>query len=299
MNRNVGRVRGVNELELLLHAGLSAENDAGERQAQLAEAIPTLDNGLWKVMPDGRMETTWRIREGSAWHDGTPLTAEDLAFSVRVGRDREAQTFRDKGFDALDETRTLDARTLLVTWSKPYIDADTMFGSQTTFAVPLPKHLLERPFQEEKASFNDHPYWTTEFVGTGPFRLREFVRGAHLTLDANRGYVLGRPKIDEIEVRFIPDLNTLVANILASEIDLTIGRAISVEEVMQRRGRWNDGIDPVLPGASWTALYPQHVNPTPAVMTDVRFRRAVMHALDRQELVDVLHHGLTQVAHSM
>src|SRR4029434_9197417 len=74
MNGNVGRVRGVNELELLIHAGMSVQNDEGDHLPQLTEAIPTLENGLWKVFPDGRMETTWKIKQGAAWHDGTPLT---------------------------------------------------------------------------------------------------------------------------------------------------------------------------------------------------------------------------------
>lgn len=298
MNGNVGRIRGVNELELLLHSGLSVENDQGVRQPQLAEAVPSLENGLWKVLPDGRMETTWRIREGAAWHDGTPLSADDLAFSVRVGQDRETSTFRDKGFDAVMGVQALDQRTVVVSWSQPYIEADTLFGNQATFAVPLPRHLLEKPYLEDKAGFNDLPYWTTEFVGTGPFKVREFVRASHLILEANRSYVLGTPRIDEIEVRFIPDLNSLVANILAGEIELTIGRALSVENVMQLRGRWNEGNVVVQPGTAWTALYPQHVNPTPAAMADPRFRRALMYAMDRQELVDTLQHGLTLVAHS-
>ena len=55
MNGNVGRVRGVNELELLVHAGLSLEDDSGDRRPQLAEAIPSIENGQWKVAPDGRM----------------------------------------------------------------------------------------------------------------------------------------------------------------------------------------------------------------------------------------------------
>jgi peptide/nickel transport system substrate-binding protein len=299
MNGNVGRVRGVNELELLLHSGLSVESDRGVRQAQLAEAMPSLENGLWTVLPDGRMETTWRIRDGAVWHDGTPLTAEDLVFSVRVGQDRETASFRDKGFDALEGVRAVDARTVTVSWSQPYIEADTLFGNQATFATPLPRHILEKPFTEDKAGFNDLPYWTTEFVGTGPFKVREFVRASHVLLDANRAYPLGAPRIDEIEVRFIPDLNTLVANILAGEIDVTIGRALSVENVMQLRGRWNEGQVLVQPGTAWTALYPQHVNPTPPVMADARFRRALMYALDRQELVDTLQHGLTLVAHSI
>lgn len=67
---------------------------------------------------------------------------------------------------------------------------------------------------------------------------------------------------------------------------------------MQLRDRWANGKVPVQPGTSWTALYPQHLNPTPAAIADVRFRRALPHGIDRQELVDVLLYGLIPVAHS-
>src|SRR5213594_4330931 len=68
MNGNVGRVRGVNELEQLIHSGMSIENDEGDRLPQLTEAVPSIENGLWRVSPDGRMETTWKIRQGTTWH---------------------------------------------------------------------------------------------------------------------------------------------------------------------------------------------------------------------------------------
>ena len=71
--------------------------------------------------------------------------------------------------------------------------------------LPLPKHLLERPYLDDKAGFLEHPYWNQEFVGTGPFKLREWVKGSVVSLVANEEYVLGRPKIDEVEVRFIAD----------------------------------------------------------------------------------------------
>ncbi len=299
MNGNVGRVRGVNELELLVHAGLTIENDAGDRLPQLAETVPSIENGLWKVLPDGRMETTWKIRAGTSWHDGTPLTADDMAFTAAVGQDKDLAIFTHPGFDAVESARAVDPRTILVTWKRPFFGADLMFTSADNFGMPLPRHLLEKPYLEDKAGFGDLLYWTSDFVGAGPFKVGDYVIGSRMTLQANESYPLGRPKIDEIEVRFIPDLNTLVANLLAGEIDVTIGRALSAENAFQLRDRWTDGTVLTQPGDSWTALYPQHVNPTPAAIADARFRRALMYGLNRQELVDELQHGLTVVAHSM
>lgn len=294
-----GATAGLREVQELLNAGMGIADGEGRLRPQLAEAVPTVENGLWKLLPDGRMETTWRIRAGTVWHDGTPFTADDMAFTATVGQDRDLAVFTHPGFDAVESVRAVDPRTVLVTWKRPFFGADLMFTSQDNFAMPLPRHLLEKPYLEDKAGFSDLLYWTTDFVGAGPFKVREYVVGSRLTLQANDAYPLARPKIDEIEVRFIPDLNTLVANLLASEIDVTIGRALSAENAFQLRDRWTDGTVLTQPGDSWTALYPQHVNPNPAAIADARFRRALMHALNRQELVDELQHGLTVVAHSM
>jgi len=82
-----------------------------------------------------------------------------------------------------------DARTLRVTWSGPYLEADRLFGFGHT--VPLPRHLLERSYQEEKDSFLQHPYWGDQFVGAGPFKVREVAPARHYLLEANEQYVLG------------------------------------------------------------------------------------------------------------
>lgn len=172
-------------------------------QPQLAEAVPSVENGRWSLFSDGRMRTTWTIRQTAAWHDDTPFTAEDLIFTARVVQDRELIVFRNRGMESVESLDATDPRTIVVDWRRPFIYADAMFARR--FAFPMPKHLLERPYLEDKASFTQHPFWAEEYVGTGAFQLREFVRDSHLLLAANDRYVLGRPRIDEIEVKFIVD----------------------------------------------------------------------------------------------
>src|SRR5207302_4584851 len=109
-------------------------------------------------------------------------------------------------------------------------------------ALPLPRHLLERAYDEDRASFLTLPYWGPDLVATGPYKVREMLADQHLLLAANDQFVLGRPKIDEIEVKFIPDSNTLIANILAGEIDVTLDqRAVSFEERRNLREQWQGG----------------------------------------------------------
>jgi peptide/nickel transport system substrate-binding protein len=287
---------GSEALEELVNAGLSTMDTTGSLVPRIAEAVPSTDNGLWKISPDGRMETTWRIKPNVQWHDGTPFTSADLLFTAGVIQDREVGVFRNRAYDAIEGVEAPDASTLTVRWRRPYIAADTLFSPNLT--LPLPKHLLEAAYANEKANFADQAYFSTEFVGTGPFKLRSWERGSHLLVDANDRYVLGRPKIDEVEVRFILDSNTLVANVLAGAADFMMGRGLSVEEALGVRTRWAEGRIEAGP-YTWIQIWPQLLNPTPAVTLDPAFRRALTHATDRQQLVDSLQGGLTSVAHSL
>src|SRR5439155_6398317 len=205
-------------IEQLLNAGLSLLNPQGALQPQLAEAVPTLENGLWKLLPDGRMETTWKLKSNLVWHDGQPLTTDDFLFTATVAQDKSLAMSQDPAFQFVEAIDAPDAQTLHVTWKSTFVDADKLF-TQTTGSrnLPMPKHLLQQVYQEDRANFTASPYLGAEYVGAGPYKLGEWVLGSHLTLDANDRYVLGRPKIDQIQVRFFLDTNTMVANLLAGE----------------------------------------------------------------------------------
>ena len=287
----------MSEVEALITGTMVYRHgETGELLPMLAEVPPTLENGLWTLLPDGRMETTHRIRPSAQWHDGTPVTADDLVFTTRVAQDPEIPSFAHVGFRSIDSVEATDPQTVVVRWRRPYIEADLMFSER--LGVPLPKHLLEQAFLEDKANFTNAPYWTEKFIGNGPFKIRDYQTGSHMIVVANDQFVLGRPRLDEIEVRFIQDANALIANLLSGRVDLTLGRRLSVEQGLEVAKQWQEGQMQVS-GQNWIALYPQFVNPSPPVVASVQFRRALLHATDRQQMSDVLTNGLSGVADSM
>ncbi len=290
---STGGQPGVEEMQRLIHVGLAARDDRLTLQPVLGESVPTIENGLWKVLPDGRMELTHRIKPSARWHDGTPVTSGDLLFTVQVGQDRDLPLFRSRAYDALEAVEAPDPGTVVVRWREPYIWADAMFTP--ALAMPLPRHLLEPAYTSEKAQFVDLPYWTEGFVGTGPFKVQEWARGSHIVLRANDAYVLGRPRVDEVEVKFIPDSNALIANVLAGVVELTMGRGLSVDSGAELRDQLKEG-RVALELENWVSLYPQSLTPNPAIVGNAEFRRALLHALDRQEMVQSIQHGLVPVA---
>src|ERR1041384_5044360 len=111
----------------LTMAGLTIDDETGARRPILAEAVPTTENGLWKVFPDGKMETTWRLREGARWHDGQPMTSDDLLFTMTLVRDPDIPGLYDNALNQVESVAAPDARTITVRWKQPFIDADTIF----------------------------------------------------------------------------------------------------------------------------------------------------------------------------
>ncbi len=189
---------GAEDLEELVMVGLTVVGGIdGRLVPRLAESVPSIENGLWVVSPDGRMETTWKLRPNARWHDGTPFTSADLVFTSTVVQDRDLPMFREPIYTAVESVVARDPQTLVVSWRQPQIFADTLFQNSTVQSGPFPRHLLESAYLDTKSTLTSLPYWGEEFVGTGPFRLREWLRGSHVVLAANDDYVLGRPKIDE------------------------------------------------------------------------------------------------------
>lgn len=299
LNGDVGRAltvtstAGSSEVENLVNAGLVAIDDNGNPHPELAEAVPSLENGLWKLLPEGRMETAYKIKPNARWHDGERFTADDVAFTARVVRDRDLGIPANLAYSSLESVEATDPSTLIVRWRQPYIDADRLFTSGL-----MPRHLLEPTFTEDKSRLLGLPFWTTDFIGTGAYRVREYAGGSHVTLDANDSYIFGRPSLDSIEVKIIEDRSTLIANVLAGTVQMSLGRGISLEQAVLVRNEWKDGATQITP-ASWIVIHPQFIDPNPPQIADVRFRRALMHAIDRQQMVDTIQHGLVPVADSI
>src|SRR6266508_787494 len=262
-NPSIGSVPGLDTLEEMVNAGMADFSNQGALRPQLAEAVPSLDNGLWKLLPDGRMETTWKIRPGTAWHDGTPLTADDLAFTVRADQEKQVPGFGNVAYTIIESVNAPDSSKFVATWKGPFVGADSLFTRLR--GLPLPQHLLEEPYNELKAGLVDHPYWGQQFVGLGPYKLRELVSGSHLVLDANDKYVLGRPKIDVVEVKFTPDANVMMTTLMSDAAEISFGARISIDQALQVQEGWRNGTVNFSPGG-WLLAMPQFINPSPPVL---------------------------------
>ena len=293
-----GRV-GQNALPLawMFNAGLNAYDAQGNLQPRLAQKVPSLQDGDWKVAPDRTMEVTWKLRPNLTWHDGTALTAEDFALGIQVAADPELPLARSGGVARIKDATASDAETLIVHWSQPYFGANQ--GSVNDVPA-VPRHLLQDLYlQGDKQAFVNSPYWSTRFVGLGPYRLKDWVQGSHIEGLAFDAYVLGRPRIDRVIVRYILDAGVMVASLLGGEIDMVARGELTLDDVAPLASAWGStGEGTVLTAASevYLALL-QYRDPSLPWVNDVRVRQALLHLIDRQTLGDTFSPGGSGLPH--
>lgn len=279
------------------NAGLAIVDGSSRIQPYLAAALPELNTDSWTVFPDGRMETAYRLRPNLNWHDGRAFTGADFVFASRVYSTREFGHATAIPQSEIEEVTSPDPSTVVVRWKRPYPDAGKL---EATLFPPLPAHILEEPFQRlGMEPFPSHPYWTTEYVGAGPYRLESWEPGAFLEAVAFDGYALGRPKIERLRLRFVADSNTVLANLLAGEAHLTFPFAISSEQGAVLRAQW--GGTYIANPSTWRRVEfqnrPDYV--TPKALQDVRVRKALAHAVDRETLNEVVYLGESLVMDTM
>jgi peptide/nickel transport system substrate-binding protein len=271
-----------------------------------AADLPSIEKGSWRVFEDGRMETTWRLRPNVFWHDGTAQTATDYTFTYEVYRDRELST-RDNAASALiSGIEFPDPQTMVLSWSTPHIEAGISWAGPdgTRSAGLLPRHILEETYRGDKlGAFLNHPYWTQEYVGDGPYRIAKWELGSDIELTQNDRYYLGRPPFDRVFVRVIADPNTLVSNVLAGALDIVLPPGISTDAAIEVRDRWRGTGNEVRADLTNRIIqFEVQYRPTQARprlgFTEEPVRQALYQSINRTALADYMTGGFAPLADS-
>jgi peptide/nickel transport system substrate-binding protein len=278
-----------------VHANTLASTDAaGNLDARLGAELPSFDRGTIVVQPDGRMQTTWKLRPNVKWHDGAPFTAADVAFGWEASADPDVPSDQVTLLRNIERIDAPDPLTAVIQWKTTYFQSLRIGPRDGVW--PLPKHLLGDTFAADRQAFLNMPYWTTEWVHLGPFKLADFGLGEHLTFERFDDYFLGRPKVDSIVIRIIPDANTLFANLQSGAVDIVTEDALPDDLFAELRSEWQRsgaGIVRERQG-NWKFLSAQFNTEwgRPAELgRDVRIRRGLYVGLDRDAVRELLFPG--------
>lgn len=272
------------------------------RSTQLTESALAKS---WKISSDG-LQYTLTLRQGLRFSDGHPLDADDVLFTFRVYLDENIHaTQRDLLIvgGKLITVRKVDAQTLVFQLARPYGVEERLFDG---IAI-LPRHLLEKPYQEGKLS----QLWTpstppNQWAGLGPFRLKEYVAGQKLVLERNPYYwksdTKGNrlPYLDELVFLFVPSADAQVLRFQSGETDIISRLGADNFSVLSRQQRGYTMAD-AGPGLEFNFLFfnlndlGEKSAPEMARkqkwFREVRFRQAISAAVDRDAIVRLVYQG--------
>ncbi len=296
----IGRGGAVGlENYLMFHSALTVYDQDSQLMPRLTERVPTIENGDWKVGQDSSMEVTWHLRQDAKWHDGSPLTADDFVFGNTVRADRAFGIATGPPARLIGAVSAPDAHTLVVRWNQSYVYGNV---SGVEDFPALPRHLMESVYQQgDKDSFLASPLWTTGWVGLGPYRISSWSLGSQLEGAAFDGYLLGRPKIDRVIIRYFGDPNSGIAALLSGDVDMApVGSTYVLDQMVTVKNAWDSSqagtTMAIARGVRNLKL--QFRDPNAPWARDPSVRRGLAYATDRQAVVDTLLFGLTTPAYT-
>jgi peptide/nickel transport system substrate-binding protein len=258
-------------------------DDKGRLIPALATAVPTRANG--GVSAEGRT-IIYRLRRGVLWQDGAPFTSRDVRFTWQAIVDRRNDVPSTHGYDLIRSVETPDAFTAVIHLRHAWAPAvATFFTYGATPMEILPAHLFGSSGPLRGSSLDQRP------VGTGPFELTSWKRGEELTFVRNIHYFRGVPRAQTVVAREVPDINTDLVMLRAGQLDW------SLLSPAQRLALGPDTKLKIIyaPFAGFGAIA---FNCRKPPFDDVRMRRAVAMAIDRQRLSDGITRGQYPVTDS-
>lgn len=234
---------------------------------------------------DDTTEVVFHLRGDVRWHDGVTVTAQDVVFTFDRLKDPETGFVNPSYFDYWEAAEAVDDTTARF-YLRPH--ANLLYGWMRT--AVMPKHVLGAV---SAAQLDGDPFGTSTPVGNGPFRFVERVAGDRWVFEANPDFpeaLGGRPYVDRIVYRQIPDEFALMASLQAGEVDVVLD---ATPEMLARLGR-----DPEVVPVSYPAPDYQFIawNGRREPLGDRQVRRALTMAIDRETLVEVLRGGYGTVA---
>jgi len=235
------------------------------------EPIPSVAT-RWEVSKDG-LQYTFYMRKDVKFHDGKPLTAHDVVFSQQIYMNPESINPYRSNFEDVAKVEALDDYTVRFTLKKKNVL--WMYGSPPHAAI-LAKHQFPKGVED----FNNNTKIHRNPIGSGPFKFKEWKTAERIVLEANKDYWKGRPYLDQIIMRVLPDSNVEVLNLLKGTIDfLEVIQPKSVTQVTKDKDlkvlKYNVARFDFI---GWNTQNPK--------FKDKAVRQALAYGLNRQAIID-------------
>jgi len=247
----------------------------------LAKAVPTVENG--GISADG---LTWRVelRRDVKWHDGKPLTSEDIRYTINLVKNPGFRAANRSGFNLITSVGVDGDHVVTWTLKEPYSPLTSMLS----WAFIVPEHVLSKNPDPNSPQFAAAP------IGTGPFRFVSRKTGDHVLLEANPNYFGKGPSLNRLIFKYVPDLNAMYTQFKTGEIDYIGLQGIPANFYKEATALAGRRIQlAARPGVENLTLNLAH-----PVLSDKAVRKALNIAIDRQSICNLVYYGVPKPANN-
>jgi peptide/nickel transport system substrate-binding protein len=255
-----------------MHNALVELNEYNVIERSLAENYSVSKDGL---------QYRFRLRRGVKFHDGSELTADDVKYTYEWYKNPANAANRAILFAGVDKVETPDKYTVVVKMKEPF--APFLINTATTYIYSAKYHgrIGERAYKSQP-------------MGTGPFRLREWRAAEYTIIDAFDGHFRGRPRIDTFRQDVVPEPSVRAIALRTGTSDSATWPLL-VEDNLAFEA--NPNFTVFRTASTGVNHFP--INNKLTQLSDKRVRQAMLHAIDRQRLIDDVWRGTAQLAHSI
>ncbi|HCQ57518.1 MAG TPA: ABC transporter substrate-binding protein, partial [Sulfitobacter sp.] len=239
----------------------------------------------WEWIDDTTIE--FKLREGVKFHDGSDFTADDVVFTVNYVADEANGVKTQRNVNWMKSAEKIDDYTVRIMLKEKFPAAIEFLSGPVSM---YPSDYYEEAGPEGMG---------LKPVGTGPYKVTEVVPGQHFKLEAYEGYhdsPKGKPSIKNVDIRTIPDVNTQMAELFSGSLDLIWQVPSDQAEKLAERDEFQVSNESTMRVGYLTLDAAGRSEDSP--FTDIRVRKAVNYAINRQELVDALLKGKSKVVYT-
>lgn len=278
----------VMELVLL---GVTDVDANGNVFPELAAELPTVDNGGVTVDEEaGTMSVTWKLRQDVQWQDGEPVNADDVLFTWNAIQDPQTGSWMP-GIDSIDSVEQVDQYTFVVNYSAIYPGYLTQFGGEQIAIWPAHYCKAEQGFVAWDCGRKP--------LSDGPFILKEWVEGDHMTFVRNDKYFeAGKPEIEKVTVKIVPDDSVRKTMMMQGDADIDMWINVNTINDLKDSDKAKVSLSPsdrfvmrLFMNQAEKGGVDAQAAPHP-ILSDVRVRQAIRQAIDVDTLNNEIFFGL-------